>query len=182
MRKLLVRTAVVLIAAVPLLVAGANAREQIRAPDARARASSVALVVYQNLPGGAAILSGNYKEGLEKSLAAVERAPSRHAMELATNICAARVKLGELDAANESCESALAGRPPAGTAWSLKQYRAVAHVNHGVVHLVQGDREFAIQEFSRARNLFPSLGVAFSNRSLAQDMMRKPHVIVGDAL
>jgi len=182
MRKLLVRTAVVLVAAAPLLVAGANAREQVMAPDARARASSVALVVYQDLPGGAAILSGNYQEGLDKSLAAVERAPNRHAMELATNICAARLKLGQLEAANASCESALAGRPPFGTTWSWSQYQAVAHVNHGVVHLVQGENEFAVREFSRARNLFPSLGVALSNRSLAEDMMRKPHVIVGEAL
>jgi len=140
------------------------------------------LVVYQDLPGGAAILSGNYQEGLDRSLAAIERAPNRHAMELATNICAARVKLGQLEAANASCETALAGRPPYGTVWGVKQYRAVAHVNHGVVHLMQGDSEFAVQEFSRARNLFPSLGVALSNRALARDMMRKPQVIIGEPL
>ena len=182
MRRLITRTAVVLVAAVPLLMASANAREQMTAPDARSRASSVALVVYQDLPGSAAILSGDFEEGLDRSLAALERAPNRHAMELATNICAARVKLGQLEEANSSCESALARRPPAGSLWSLKQYRAVAHVNHGVVHLVQGDREFAVQEFSRARNLFPSLGVASSNRALARDMLRTPHVIVGEAL
>jgi len=182
MRNLLTRTAVLLVAGLPLLVAGAGAKEQVTAPDAHARASSVALVVFQDLPGGAAILSGDYQRGLDESLRAAARSPNRHAMEFATNICAARVKLGLLEAANESCESALAGRPRAGSNWSLKQYRAVAHVNHGVVHLVQGDREIAVQEFSLARWLYPSLGVASSNRSLAKDMMRKPQVIVGEAL
>lgn len=182
MRGFFTRTAVILIAGAPLLVAGAGAREQVTAPDARARASSVALVVFQELPGGAAILSGDYQRGLDESLRAAARSPHRHAMEFATNICAARVKLGLLEAANESCESALARRPPTGSNWSLNQYRAVAHVNHGVVHLVQGDREIAVQEFSRARRLYRSLGVASSNRSLAEDMMRKPQVIVGEAL
>jgi tetratricopeptide (TPR) repeat protein len=181
MRGFFTRTAVILIAGVPLLVAGAGAREQVTAPDAHARASSVALVVFQNLPGGAAILSGDYQRGLDESLRAAARSPHRHPMEFATNICAARVKLGLLEAANESCESALA-RPPTGSNWSLNQYRAVAHVNHGVVHLVQGDREIAVQEFSRARRLYPSLGVASSNRSLAEDMVQKPQVIVGEPL
>ena len=151
-------------------------------PSAFDQESRIALVVFQDLPGSSAILRGNYQEGLDQAQSALERRPRIHAVELAANICAARVMLQQLGEANSSCEAALAGRPPTSAAFSRKQYRAVAHVNHGVAHLLQGDSEFAVEEFSRARNLFPSLGVASSNRSMAANMTRTPQVTIDETL
>lgn len=180
--NVLTRTAVALAATAPLLALGVSAAERVNALDAHMKASNMALVVFQDLPGGAAVLSGRYQEGLDESLAAAERTPKLHVVELATNMCAARVKLGQLDAANTSCELALARRAPVGTPMTAEQYRAIAHVNHGVVHFAQGDTEFAAQEFRQARNLFPSLGVASSNLAFARNELRRPRVIVGETL
>lgn len=182
MTNLLIRTAVALAATAPLLALGAGASERMMAPDAFDKSPQVAVVVFDGLPGASAILAGNYERGLEQSLAAVAERPGRNAMAMAANICAASIKLGRLEAANASCESALASRPPVGALLTTRQHLAVAHVNHGVVHYVQGDHEFAVQEFKQARMLFPSLGVASSNLALARDELRKPRVIVGETL
>jgi tetratricopeptide (TPR) repeat protein len=169
------------VAAATFLAWSASAGEQIMVPSAFEHESRVALIVFEDLPGSSAILRGNYSEGLDRAQAALERSPRTHVVELEANICAAQVMLRQLEAANSSCEAALAGRPPDGATFSRKHYRAVAHVNHGVAHLLQGDSEFAIQEFSRARRLFPSLGVASSNRLMAENMMRTPQVTIDEA-
>jgi tetratricopeptide (TPR) repeat protein len=169
------------VAAATFLAWGASAGEQTMVPSAFEHESRVALVVFQDLPGSTAILRGNYSEGLDRAQAALERSPRMHVVELEANICAARVMLRQLEAANSSCEAALEAQPPVVAAFSRQQYRAVAHVNHGVAHLLQGDSEFAFKEFSRARSLFPSLGVASSNRLMAENMMRTPQVTIGEA-
>lgn len=166
--------------AASLVASAATGVEQRVAPDARAPASSVALVVFRDVPGSASILRGNYEQGLDRSFAALERAPSRRVLELTANICAAQVKLGQIHAANASCERALATNARAGS--DQNRIRAVAVVNHGVVHLVQGDREFAVKEFRRAARMSPSLGVARSNRALAEEPVRQPHVVIGETM
>lgn len=181
MRKDFSRTAAVLLAAAPLLASSALAWDSFTAPDARERAGAIALVVFLDLPGSADIIRGNYESGLDKATAALDR-PGRHEMELTTNICAAQVKLGSPEAANRSCEAALAGRLPARSAMTPREFRAVAHVNHGVVHLVQGDTEFAILEFRRAKTMDPTLRVAASNAALAREMERQPRIQVGETL
>ena len=159
---------------------GAGAGEQTMVPSAFEQESRVALVVFQDLPGSSAILRGDYSGGLDSAQAALERSPRLHVVELEANICAARVMLRQLEAANSSCEAALEDTPPVGGAFSRQQYRAVAHVNHGVAHLLQGDSEFAVKEFRQAKRLFPSLGVASSNRLMAENMMRTPQVTIDE--
>ena len=88
----------------------------------------------------------------------------------------------ELESANANCEAALAGGPPANSVMKPRQILAVAHVNHGVVHFVQGDYEFAEKEFRLARSMYPSLGVAASNLALARQPELKPRVEVGETL
>ena len=51
------------------------------AKDAREPASSMALVVFEGVPGSEALLRGDYEAGLQQSLEATERSPGRHAFE-----------------------------------------------------------------------------------------------------
>ena len=182
MRRDLSRFAAMLLTAASLTVSMAIAGEQPAAPDAHDRTPALALVVFLDTPGSADILRGDYQEGLDKASAALDRAPDRRELELTTNVCVAQTKLGLLESANTSCEAALADAPPAGSVMKPRKYLAVAHVNHGVVHFVQGDHEFAEKEFRRARMLSPSLGVAASNLAFARAPEFKPRVEVGEAL
>lgn len=182
MRKDLSRLTTVLLTAAPLLASTALAGDQLSTPDARERSPALALVVFLDVPGSAEIIGGNFRDGLDKASAALDRRPYRHELELTTNMCVAQVKLGELEAANANCEAALASGPPANSVMKPRQILAVAHVNHGVVHFVQGDYEFAEEEFHRAKLMFPSLGVAASNLALARQPELEPSVEVGETL
>lgn len=182
MKRDLLRLTAVLLTAAPLLASTALAGEQFTAPDAHQRTSALALVVFLDADGSADILRGNYQDGLDKASAALDSRPSRRNLELTTNMCAAQVKLGRLEAANTNCEAALADKKPAGSVMAPRKRLAVAHVNHGVVHFVQGDYEFAEKEFRLARSMYPSLGVAASNLALARQPGLKPRVEVGETL
>ena len=182
MKRDLLRLTAVLLTAAPLLASTALAGEQFTAPDAHQRTSALALVVFLDADGSADILRGNYQDGLDKASAALDSRPSRRNLELTTNMCAAQVKLGRLEAANTNCEAALADKKPAGSVMAPRKRLAVAHVNHGVVHFVQGDYEFAEKEFRLARSMYPSLGVAASNLALARQPELKPRVEVGETL
>ena len=181
MRKDLSRLTTVLLTAAPLLASTALAGDQLPAPDAREKSPALALVVFLDSPGSAEILDGNFQEGLDKAFAALDRRTYRHELELTTNMCAAQVKLGQLEAANTNCEAALAAEQPANAVIRDKS-SAMAHVNHGVVHFVQGDYEFAEKEFRRAKMLYPGLGVAASNLALARQPELKPRVEIGETL
>jgi tetratricopeptide (TPR) repeat protein len=182
MRRDVSLMATALLATAPLAVPAVMAAEPINGLDARERAPAVALVVFQDMTGGAAILRGSYQAGLEEAASALARHPNRNEFALKANICAAQLRLGQVEAANESCEAALASRPPMRAAMAPRQFRAVAHVNHGVVHYVQGDHEFARQEFRRARSMYPSLQVAASNLEFTEEALRKPRIEVGETL
>jgi tetratricopeptide (TPR) repeat protein len=182
MKRELSKVVAVFCAAATVLASSALAKEPATSPDARERASSIALVVFQDLPGGSDILTGHYQDGLSKASAALADQPYQYRLELETNICAANVKLGQFDSANTSCEAALDARPRSTMVMTRRHFLAVAHVNHGVVHLVQGDRDFAIQEFDRARAMFPGLRVAASNLTLTEAPDLEPHIEVGPAL
>ena len=173
-----------LLAAVPLMFSTALAGEPFTGLDARESAPGLALVVFQDTPSGAQILQGKYQDGLDEATAALAMRPYRYALVLNTNICAAQLKLGRLEAANESCEAALGSRPPTPTGWVLKprQFRAAVHVNHGVVHLAQGDYEFAESEFRRAKVMYPRLRIAASNLQFMERSLRKGWVEIEGAL
>ena len=182
MRSELSRTVAIFMASAIFSSPSALAEEQMAAPDARERASNIAVDVFQDAPGGAGILVGNFQEGVDKASASLSARPFRYRFELATNICAAQIKLGQFESANASCESALDSRPRSTMVMARRHFLAVAHVNHGVVHLMQGDREFAIQEFGRARAMFRGLQIAASNLALTKGPELKPHIDVGTAL
>jgi tetratricopeptide (TPR) repeat protein len=101
---------------------------------------------------------------------------------LNTNICAAQLKLGRLEAANDSCEAALASRAPTGSGLKPRQAQAAVHVNHGVVHQAQGDYEFAESEFRRAKAMYPGLRIAASNLQFMERSLRKGWVEIEGAL
>lgn len=182
MRREILQSVAAFLAAASVFVSSAPAGKDLAAPDARERAGSIGLIVFQDLPSGASILLGNYQDGLDKAFAALNERPYRYPLERKTNICAAQVKLGQFEFANMSCEAALDARARTASVKSRRQLLAVAHVNHGVVHLMQGDREFAIEEFRRARVMFPGLRIAASNLALAESSELKPHVVVGETL
>jgi tetratricopeptide (TPR) repeat protein len=170
-----------LLAAVPLMFSTALAGDPFTDRDAREIAPGLALVVFQDTPSGAQILQGKYQEGLDQAAAALARRPYRHTVVLNTNICAAQLKLGRLESANESCEAALASKPT-GTVLKPKQAHAAVHVNHGVVHLAQGDYEFAESEFRRAQAMYPGLRIAASNLQFMERSLRKGWVEIEGAL
>jgi len=171
-----------LLAAVPLMFSTALAGEPFTGLDARESAPGLALVVFQDTPSGAQILQGKYQDGLDQAAAALAMRPYRYTLVLNTNICAAHLKLGQLEAANESCEAALASRAPTGPGLKPRQAQAAVHVNHGVVHLAQGDYEFAESEFRRAKAMHPGLRIAASNLQFMERSLRKGWVEIEGAL
>lgn len=184
MKKGLFTDVAALFVMAPLVASSALAGESYIDPDTSEQTQAVRLVVLQGLPGSGDILQGSYQEGLEKASAALTRQPQYKKREMKANICAAQLKLGQFDAANESCEAALAIRPTR-TVYatsSPRKFLAVAHVNHGVVHLAQGDLETAEQQFRRAWGVYPSLREAESNLALTQQMMGRPRIEVGEGL
>ena len=182
MRKEFSPMAAGLLAAVPLMFSTALAGEPFTGLDARESAPGLALVVFQDTPSGAQILQGKYQDGLDQAAAALAMRPYRNTLVLNTNICAAQLKLGRLEAANESCEAALASRAPTGSRLKLRQAQAAVHVNHGVVHLAQGDYEFAESEFRRAKAMYPGLRIAASNLQFMERSLRKGWVEIVGAL
>lgn len=148
------------------------------AQDAREPADAMALVVFEGVPGSETLLRGDYEAGLRESLAAAEGPGVRHAFELASNICVARLKLGQLEAAKEHCGQVIERRPDRreGVVMAQRQH-AVALVNHGVMLSAQGDAEGAVARFEQARRIFPELGVARSN---LKEVGGAPHITVGD--
>jgi tetratricopeptide (TPR) repeat protein len=171
-----------LLAAVPLMFSTALAGEPFTGLDARESTPGLALVVFQDTPSGAQIMQGKYQDGLDQAAAALAMRPYRDTLVLNTNICAAQLRLGRLEAANESCEAALASRPPTGLVLKPRQVRAAVHVNHGVVHLAQGDYEFAESEFRRAKAMYPGLRIAASNLQFMERSLRKGWVEIVGAL
>jgi tetratricopeptide (TPR) repeat protein len=182
MRKEFSPMAAGLLAAVPLMFSTALAGEPFAGLDARESAPGLALVVFQDTPSGAQILQGKYQDGLDQATAALAMRPYRYTLVLNTNICAAQLRLGRLEAANESCEAALASRPPTGLVLKPQQVRAAVYVNHGVVHLAQGDYGFAESEFRRAKAMYPGLRIAASNLQFMERSLRTGWVEIEGAL
>jgi tetratricopeptide (TPR) repeat protein len=182
MRKEFSPMAAGLLATVPLMFSTALAGEPFTGLDAREGAPGLALVVFQDTPSGAQILQGKYQDGLDQAAAALAMRPYRNTLVLNANICAAQLKLGRLEAANESCEAALASKPPTGLVLKPRQAHAAVHVNHGVVHLAQGDYQFAESEFRRAKAMQPDLRIAASNLQFMERSMRKGWVEIEGAL
>ena len=176
-----------LLAAVPLLFSTALAGEPFTGLDVRESAPGLALVVFLDTHSGVQIMQGKYQDGLDQAAAALALRPHRDTLVLKANICAAQIKLGRLEAANESCEAALVSRAPTsvfrGSA-ELKPRQALAavHVNHGVVHLAQGDYQFAESEFRRALAMQPNLRIAASNLQFMERSLRKGWVEIEGAL
>jgi tetratricopeptide (TPR) repeat protein len=150
-------------------------------PGATETAPPLRLVVFREAPGGTEIVHGSYQRGLDQAGTALSRGYRDKAV-LYTHICAAQIKLGQFVAANESCEAVLANNLEAGLVISSRRLFAAAHVNHGVVHFMQGDQEMAQQEFRRAKASDPTLRVAASNLALTQQLMREPLVEVEQTL
>jgi len=173
-RTIAVALAAVLAGTVLVQAAAANAPQ-----DAREPAASMALVVFEDVPGSDALLRGDYETGLRQSLEASEHWWDRHAFELANNVCVAQLKLGRMEAAQESCGQVVEHRPngrPTGTL--ARRFEAVALVNHGVLLSARGDVERAGTQFERASRQFPELGVARSNLQFVGGAA--PRVEVGD--
>jgi len=76
----------------------------------------------------------------------------------------------------------LANELPVGFVVTSRRLFAAAHVNHGVVHFMQGDREFAQHEFRRAKAVDPTLRAAAHNLAVARQPMRQPRVEVEQTL
>jgi tetratricopeptide (TPR) repeat protein len=146
--------------------------------DAREPAGSLALVVFEGVPGSEALLRGDYEAGLRESLEALERSGGRHAFQLSSNLCVAQLKLGRMEAARQHCGQLIEHQPDRREGVVMAQrYQAVARVNHGVLLSAQGDTDGASAQFEQARRQFPELGVARSN---LQHAGGTPRVTVGD--
>ena len=182
MRKEFSPMAAGLLAAVPLMFSTALAADPFTGLDARESAPGLALVVFQDTPSGAQILQGRYQDGLDQATAELALRPYRNAFLLKTNICAAQLRLGQLEAANESCEAALTNKPPSGLVLEPRKLRAAVHVNHGVVHFAQGDYAYAEGEFRRAKSMYPGLRIAASNLQFMEQSLRKGWVEIEGAL
>lgn len=181
MRKNYPLTAAALGVAALLTATGAMAEEPLIDPGVAEEAPALSLVVFRKAPGGAQIVRGSYRSGLDQAGAALASGYRDKAV-LYTHMCAAQLKLGELGAANENCEAVLANDLPVGLVVTSRRLFAAAHVNHGVVHFMQGDRELAQQEFRRARAADPTLRAATGNLAVARQTMRQPRVEVEQTL
>jgi tetratricopeptide (TPR) repeat protein len=165
-----------------LVASSALAQESLIGLEASEQAPAVTLVVLQGLPGSNEILVGSYQDGLEKASAALTRRPQYDKRQVQANICAAQVKLDQIEAANYSCEAALDSRPIYQSTATPRKLLAIAYVNHGVVHFTQGDYATAEHEFRRASSLYPALREAQSNLVVTQEVMGKPRIEVGETL
>lgn len=181
MRRKYSLTAGALLAAILLTATNTMAGEPPISAGFDESAPPLMLVVFREVPGGTQILQGSYQLGLDEAGAALAGG-YRDKSVLYTHICAAKLKLGQLQAANESCEAVLANNLPIGLVITSRRLFAAAHVNHGVVHFMQGDQELAQQEFRRARAADPTLRIAASNLALTQQFMRQPRVEVEQTL
>ena len=181
MRKGLSPTAAALVVAALLTATGAMAKEVRVDPGIAEEAPTLALVVFRKAPGGAQIMRGNYQSGLNEAGAALANGYRDEAV-LLTHMCAAQLKLGEFGAANENCQAVLAKDLPVGFVVTSRRLFAAAHVNHGVVHFMQGDRELAQHEFRRAKAVDPMLRAATRNLAVARQPMRQPRVEVEQTL
>lgn len=170
-----------LLTAASLMISTALAGAAFTGLDARESAPGLALVVFQDTPSGAQIMQGKYQEGLDQAAYALAMRPYRDTLVLNTNICAAQLKMGRLEAANESCEAALSSKLPMVSVLKPRQAQAAVHVNHGVVHLAQGDYEFAADEFRRAKAMYPGLRIATSNLQFVERSLRKGEVEIQGA-
>lgn len=172
-----------IVAACTLALCGAASSQAAAASpaqDAREPAASMALVVFEGVPGSEALLHGDYEGGLRQSLEASVRGTGRHAFELASNICVAQLKLGELEAAREHCGEVIELRVDRREGVVMaERFKAVALVNHGVLLSAQGDPQAARLHFEEARRKFPELAVAGSN---LQHVGSAPRVTVGEDL
>jgi hypothetical protein len=175
------RTVAVAWAAALCSLALGQAAAASAAQDARQPASSMSLVVFEDVPGSEALLRGDYEAGLGESMEAAERSARRRAFQLASNVCVAQLKLGRMQAAREQCgrvaETSLDSREGRAMA---RRHHAVALVNQGVLLSVQGDVEAASEHFDEARRRFPALGVARSNLQRISSAGGEPSITVGE--
>lgn len=168
-----------------LLLAGALAAPQAwavegAAADARAAAPPLSLVVIEGMPGSEALLRGDYESGLAELLAAHAAAPERNVVPLASNICAAQVKLAQYAQAAVSCERAVGGPAAAGsTGAEARLLQAAALVNRGVLRVLRGDAAGADADFDRAARRYIGLAVARSNLARMRSGERDGQVLVG---
>lgn len=169
----------------PVLLAGALAAPQAGAmervaADARRPVPPMSLVVIEDLPGSDAILGGDYGTGLGQALAALEAAPGRRVVPLATNICAAQAMLGDYEQASAWCERAVAGRAAAGSNGAeARLFQAAALVNRGVLRALQGNRPAAEADFDSATRHYASLAVARGNLERIRSAEPAGPVLVG---
>lgn len=131
------------------------------------------MVVFSDAGHGAAVMRGKYEKAIARITAAPER--SYNAFEKSTNLCVAYTKSGDLDNANDACDSALSsiraklaalseGAKAARTArLTYDKHLALALSNRGVLHAVEGDEASARESFEAATEASPSLSAARTN-------------------
>lgn len=116
----------------------------------------------QDAASGKAILAGRYAAAIDRI--DVTRGSAINRFFAANNLCVAQVKAGELAAAAESCDLAVAsirsamdglrsGLHYAPRELAYRKFLAIALSNRGVLHAVAGDPSLAHADFADAANL-----------------------------
>ena len=129
------------------------------------------MTLFSDHAQGLSILDGDYKQAIKKINAKMS---DRDRFQVETNLCVAYTKSGELEAAEEACEAALAAAESQKVSRHIsafgstryvarKQSIAIALSNRGVLKAVKGDFDSARQDFDAAIDLRAQLSAPKTN-------------------
>jgi tetratricopeptide (TPR) repeat protein len=91
------------------------------------------------------------------------------------NVAAAAQHTGHASSADlQTCSAAI------GRAWSTVGETANAFVNRGTLHLVRGETDKAIKDFSQAITADPALAAAYNDRGVALTALHRPADAIRD--
>lgn len=96
--------------------------------------------VSDEVPGTRAIESGHAEKAIRVSKARLSVTPESRKVAVLTNLCIGYLTIGDLEQADKYCERAV----------SRPTHRAVTYNNRGVLRIMQGDYQRAVQDFSTA--------------------------------
>lgn len=121
--------------------------------------SAYVMTVFDNQAQGKKVISGDYQAAISELTGPNRKHLSRSAA--SNNLCVAYTMTENLSEAEKACFQALQRSKIAASPWNdsykLREDRAVAFSNRGVLRAVSGDAEGAEEDFQRAIRLSSSL-------------------------
>jgi hypothetical protein len=122
---------------------------------ASANTNGYKMVLIEDTPGAAALQAGQFEQGISETLAQRAEAGS---FARKMSLCVGFTKSGQLQQAEDACNSAVASayQDVQASSSEKREMRAYALINRGVLRLLQSTNLAALNDFSRAAGLADS--------------------------